>query len=204
MLKKLLLGALIMTNACFFAADASAAVKLGETAPSFTATDTKGQSVSLEALKGKTVVLEWTNYGCPFVRKHYDTQNMQALQKKYAADDLVWIGVMSSAESKEGFYKTNEEAQKAADGKKAYYSHLIRDADGKIGKMYGAATTPHMFIIDKDGALVYQGAIDDTPSADKATVETAKNYVSAALDEIKAGKKVSVSETKPYGCSVKY
>lgn len=204
MLKKLFLGALIVTNVCFLSADAFAAVTTGQPAPNFTATDTKGRSVSLDAFKGKTVVLEWTNYGCPFVRKHYDTGNMQALQAKYAGEDLVWIGINSGAEGKEGFYKTDGEQQKAADDKKAQYTHLIRDTDGTIGKLYGAATTPHMYIIDDKGTLVYQGAIDDTPSADKATVKTAKNYVTAALDALKDGKAIENSDTKPYGCSVKY
>lgn len=203
MFKKLLLGALIVA-ATLSASVAQAAVKVGAPAPQFSVTDTNGKAVDLNALKGETVVLEWVNYGCPFVRKHYDTMNMQGLQKKYASKDVIWVGVMSSAKGKEGYYDTDKAANDAAALKKAGYSHLVRDPKGTLGKLYGASVTPHMFIIDKTGTLVYQGAIDDTPSADKATVKTAKNYVSAALDELKAGKTITTAESKPYGCSVKY
>lgn len=204
MIKKLLLGALILSAATFSSFTAQAAVKTNAPAPAFSVTDTNGQSVDLAALKGKTVVLEWVNYGCPFVRKHYDTMNMQGLQKKYASKDVIWIGVISSAKGKEGYYDTDKAANDAAANKKASYTHLIRDPKGTLGKLYGASVTPHMFIIDKTGTLVYQGAIDDKSSADKATVKTAKNYVSAALDELKASKKITTAESKPYGCSVKY
>lgn len=185
---------------------AFAAVKVGEPAPTFVATDVNGQQVELGQLKGKTVVLEWTNYGCPFVRKHYDSGNMQSVQEKALAGDknLVWVGVISSAKGKEGYFATPEAAKAAAAKKKAHYSHLILDPKGDLGRLYGAATTPHMFIIDPTGTLVYQGAIDDTPSVDKATVKTAKNYVLAALASLKGGKPIATTESKPYGCAVKY
>ncbi len=201
MLKKLLL---MVALVCGVSAPALADPVVGKPAPTFIANDVTGKSVDLTALKGKTVVLEWTNYGCPFVRKHYDSGNMQKLQKDIVAKDVVWLTIMSSAEGKEGFYATDALAAKAAAGKKAASSHLIRDPKGAIGKLYGASTTPHMFVIDPKGVLVYKGAIDDMPSVDPATLKTAKNYVSAAVDEVLSGKTVTTAETQPYGCSVKY
>lgn len=200
-MKKLLLSALMT---CFLAAPAAADAVLGEAAPGFTAKDVTGEQVTLSDLKGKIVVLEWTNYGCPFVRKHYEAGAMQALQKKYAEKGVVWIGVNSGAEGKEGYYATDEEQAKAAAERKAAYTHLIRDTDGSLGKLYGAKTTPHMYVVDKEGILTYKGAIDDQPSVDPATLKTAKNYVSAAVDAALSGGKVDIAETQAYGCSVKY
>ena len=192
-----------MGSACFFSAPASA-LTVGAPAPDFTAKGVKGEEIKLENLKGKTVVMEWVNYGCPFVRKHYDTGNMQALQEKYISDETVWIGVISSAAGKEGYYETDALAMEAAESNKAKYTYLIRDAEGTLGKLYGATVTPHMFIIDKEGNLAYQGGIDDKPSADKDTVKVANNYVAAALDAMAAGEPIKEADTKPYGCSVKY
>ena len=203
MLKKLFLGALIMTNACFFAADASAAVKLGETAPAFTATDTKGQSVSLESLKGKTIVLEWTNYGCPFVRKHYDSGNMQKLQKEYTAKDVVWLSIISSAPGKQG-HLTPEQAKQTAEEKGAAPTAVLLDGDGTVGHLYEAKTTPHMYVVNPEGQLIYMGAIDSVKSPDPATIEGATNYVAQALEEAMAGKPVSTPDIHSYGCSIKY
>lgn len=201
MLKKMALTAALI---CGLAVPAFAAPVVGKPAPTFIANDVAGKSVDLTALKGKTVVLEWTNYGCPFVRKHYDAGNMQKLQKDAVAKDIVWITIMSSAEGKEGFYASDKLAADAAKGKNTASSHLIRDVKGEIGKLYGATTTPDMFVIDAKGVLVYKGAIDDMPSVDPATLKTAKNYVTAALEAVAAGKEVEEAETQPYGCSVKY
>lgn len=182
---------------------AMAAPEIGKPAPSFTATDTNGKSVALADLKGKTVVLEWTNHECPYVVKHYGSGNMQALQAETTKDGVVWVSIVSSAKDKEGNV-TAEEANKLIADQKALPSHKILDESGEIGKLYDAKTTPHMFVIDKDGILVYQGAIDDKSGFDQEEVKTAKNYVRAALVDLKAGKPVEVSSTKPYGCGVKY
>ena len=186
-----------------FAMPAHAAPEIGKPAPAFTLTDTHGKTHNLSDFTGKTVVLEWTNHECPFVRKHYDTQNMQDLQAKAAEDGVVWLTVVSSAEGKEGF-QTPEEANALIEKEGSKEAARLIDADGTAGTAYEAKTTPHMFIVDKEGTLVYMGAIDDNPSADKETAKTAKNYVTAALAEIKEGKPVTVSATKPYGCGVKY
>jgi peroxiredoxin len=182
---------------------AMAAPEIGQPAPAFTATDTNGKTVSLSDFKGKTVVLEWTNHECPFVVKHYKSGNMQALQAEAAKDDVVWISVVSSAKDKEGNV-TAEEANKIIADQKAVPAHKILDETGTIGKLYDAKTTPHMFVIDKNGVLAYAGAIDDKSGFDPEEVKTAKNYVRAALADLKAEKPVEVSSTKPYGCGVKY
>lgn len=195
---------LIAVLLCGLAGPALADAVVGEKAPDFTAKDVNGQQVTLSELKGKTVVLEWTNYGCPFVRKHYDSGHMQALQKKYTGKGVVWIGVNSGAKGKEGYFDSDEAQSKAAAAKKAAYTHLIRDPSGSLGKLYGAKATPHMYVIDKEGILAYKGAIDDQPSVDPDTLKSAKNYVSAALDAVLSGGKPETAETQAYGCSVKY
>jgi peroxiredoxin len=159
--------------------------------------------VKLSDLKGKFVVLEWTNNKCPFVKKHYDSENMQSLQKKYTGEGVVWISVNSSAEGKEGFVTDAEAAQIVKD-RGAAPSHVIRDPSGEIGHLYGAKTTPHMFIIDREGKVAYAGAIDDKPTANIADVQSANNYITKAFNELMANKPVSVSATHSYGCSVKY
>lgn len=181
--------------------DAAAAV--GQKAPDFTLTDSTGQPRSLASYKGKTVVLEWVNYNCPFVGKHYGSGNMQALQQKYTGKGVVWLSVNSSAPGKEGNFPPAEIEAKSKQRHAAMTAYLI-DADGTVGRSYGAKTTPHMFVIDAAGTVVYAGGIDDRPSTDQADVKTAKNYVSAALDEVLAGKPVSVPSSQPYGCGVKY
>ncbi|MBX3721658.1 MAG: thioredoxin family protein [Turneriella sp.] len=181
-----------------------AAVDTGAPAPAFTnVKDINGKSHNLADYKGKTVVLEWVNYDCPFVKKHYSSNNMQDLQRKYTAKGIVWLSVNSSAPGKEGNYSIAEWKQKSAERKVAANAILL-DPSGKTGKAYGAKTTPHMYIIDGAGVLQYQGAIDSTRSTDAADIKTSQNYVSSALDELAAGKPVSVKETKAYGCSVKY
>ena len=176
---------------------------VGLPAPDFKLTDTMGHEHTLSALKGKFVVLEWTNYDCPFVKKHYGSGNMQRLQKTYTAKDVVWLTVNSSAPGKQGNYppeKWNEMTKE----KSVAATAVLLDPDGKVGKLYGAKTTPHMYVINKEGVLIYKGAIDDKPTYDVESLEGAKNYVEAALDAAMAGKAVAIPETQAYGCSVKY
>lgn len=182
---------------------ASFALDLGRPAPDFKLKSASGKEVQLSSFKGKTVVLEWLNHGCPFVRKHYDSNNMQSLQKKYTSQNVIWLSVISSAPGKQG-YVDEAQAKKDIADNKAFATEVLLDTTGSVGKLYEAKTTPHMFVINKEGALVYQGAIDDKPDTDKTSVSIAKNYVSQALDEVIAGKKVSIPTTKSYGCSVKY
>lgn len=185
------------------AAAAGAKPQIGQPAPDFTGTDSNGKSWSLSSLRGKTVVLEWTNDGCPYVQKHYNSGNMQSLQKSATDEGVVWLSVISSAEGEQG-YVTGEEANKLTESRKAAPTAVILDPSGAIGHAYDAQTTPHMYIIDAGGKLVFMGGIDDKPTTDPASVKTAKNYVRAALDELKAGKPVTQAVTRPYGCSVKY
>lgn len=172
-------------------------------APMFSLTNQNGKKVTLESLKGKTVIMEWYNDGCPFVRKHYDSKNMQNLQKKYK-DKVVWVTVSSSAQGKQGHIADASAAQKLIKKEGAHMQHLLLDTNGEIGQLYAAKTTPQMFIIDPTGMVVYNGAIDSISSADKEDVAKAKNYVDLAMADIAAGKPVKISRTKPYGCSVKY
>ncbi len=180
-----------------------AKAKIGEKAPDFTLTDSKGKSHKLSDFKGKLVVLEWINFDCPFVKKHYDGNNMQNLQKKYTEKGAVWLSICSSSEGKQGNF-SKEEINKRIKEQKANMTAYLIDESGSVGEIYSAKTTPHMYIIDKDGKLVYAGAIDDKKSTNPDDVKTSKNYVSTALDELLEGKKVSTSVTQPYGCSVKY
>lgn len=181
---------------------AVAAPKVGQAAPEFSGMTSNGETVSLKDLSDKRVILEWTNHDCPYVRKHYETDNMQKLQKDTTGNGTVWLTVISSAPGKQG-YVSPEKANELTTSRGAAPSHVVLDPEGAIGKMYKAETTPHMYIIEK-GTLMYMGAIDDNPSASKKTVEGAKNYVRQALSEIDAGKPVSEPATKAYGCSVKY
>ncbi len=179
------------------------ATEVGEKAPDFEAKDVTGKVVKLADLKGKTVVLEWINFGCPFVKKHYGSGNMQKLQGTAADDSVVWITVNSAAEGKQG-YLAPDSAEPALSKEKWAGAHYIVDASGVIGKAYGAKVTPHMFVIDKEGVLVYNGAIDDKSTTKAEDVEGATNYVTQALAELAEGKEVSVPTSKPYGCGVKY
>lgn len=181
----------------------SAQVETGKPAPDFSLPGADGKTHSLAEFKGKYVVLEWTNHDCPFVKKHYSGGAMQALQKAYAAKGVVWLQIISSAPGKQG-YVTAAQALEINKEKGTAATATLLDPDGKVGKLYGAQTTPHMFIITPDGKLIYQGAIDDKASANPADVTAAKNYVSTALDEALAGKAVTTPATKSYGCSVKY
>lgn len=181
------------------------AVENGASAPDFTLPASEGGQITLSDYRGKYVVLEWLNHGCPFVKKHYDMdyQNMQALQREFTQEGVVWLSIISSAEGKQGFM-TAEEANEAVREKKASPTAVLLDSSGKVGRLYGAKTTPHMFIIDPGGMLIYQGAIDDQSSFRTATLKKANNYVRLALNEAMAGKPVSRPVTTPYGCSVKY
>jgi peroxiredoxin len=181
----------------------AAGVLVGKPAPKFSLTDTTGKKWNSEDLKGKIVVLEWFNHGCPFVKKHYDSGNMQKLQKEYTAKGVTWLSINSSAKGKQG-NATNAEHDKAVKEKNAAPTALLVDEDGTVGNAYFAKTTPDMYVINKKGIVVYAGAIDDKNGTEQSEIASAKNYVKAALDELLAGKTVTVAETKPYGCSVKY
>lgn len=185
------------------AATAHAAPVVGQPAPDFTVPDTAGTPVKLSDFRGKVVVLEWTNPGCPFVAKHYDSGNMQGLQKTWGAKDIVWLSISSTNPRSADYQKPD---QLAALWKKQGASPraLLMDDDGKVGRLYSARTTPHMYVIDPKGTLVYAGGIDDRRTTSVADVKTAKNYVTAALTEVTAGKPVSTPTATPYGCSVKY
>lgn len=200
------MNALLLALAVAMSAASSvsaAGIDTGLPAPDFTLPAQNGKSVKLSKQKGSWVVLEWFNPGCPFVKKHYGSKNMQGLQKKYAAKGVKWFSIDSSAPGKEG-HLTAKEAAETLKSLEMGSTALLLDPKGDVGRLYGAKTTPHMFVIDPKGVLVFMGGIDDTPSTDPADIAKARNHVSAALDEAMAGKKVSVPTTKPYGCSVKY
>lgn len=184
-------------------AGAAQAVTPGEAAPAFSAVDTHGSKVSLSDYSGKIVVLEWTNSGCPFVRKHYGSGNMQKLQKEATAEGVVWLTVVSSAPGNQG-YVTGQEADELTSSRSAAPTAVLLDPAGNLGHLYGARTTPHMFVIDPKGTLVYNGAIDSIASSDPADISKADNYVMDAIGAVKEGKAVSHPATPPYGCSVKY
>ena len=187
-----------------FAAGVLAAATVGEPAPAFTLTDINGTAHSLSDFKGKTVVLEWVNPECPFVMKHYDKSgNLPATQKAAAADGVVWLQVNSAATGKQGDFdaaKVKAWQEKNHVAATAY----LRDSDGKVGKAYGAKTTPHIFVINAEGTLVYNGGIDNKPSTDPKDIEGAENYAKSALASIKAGTPIAKATTQPYGCSIKY
>ncbi len=188
--------------ATLFSGTAFAAAIVGQAAPDFTVTDLAGKPVSLADYKGRTVVLEWHNFGCPFVQKHYRSGNMQSLQKKYGSD-VVWLAVNSTNKGSSDWTEATKLTRQLQEFGAAPARYLVDDP-GSVGMAYGAKTTPHMYIIDPSGKVVYNGAIDDKRSTNVEDVKIAKNYVVAALDELKAGKPVSVATTNPYGCTVKY
>jgi peroxiredoxin len=195
----LLLAALALAATPVLAAPAV----VGQAAPSISVTDTSGKTVSLADFKGQTVVLEWVNPGCPYVRKHYDSASMHGTQKAATNQSVVWLSVNSTHPSHTDYKKPADmaawmKAQRAA------ASATLMDSDGKLGRAYGARTTPHLYIVNAKGTLVYAGGIDDKPSASPADVRTAKNYVNAALADMSANQPVAQASTRPYGCSVKY
>lgn len=204
MSKKLFLSALSLT---IFLAPLSAHCATeqgaGAVAPEFTAKDSTGADVSLKDLKGKIVVLEWFNPNCPFVKKFYSNGDMQRFQKEAAAKGVVWLTVSSSASGKSG-HLNQETAAKTKEELSMNSKALVLDADGTIGKAYGARTTPHLFVVDATGKIAYAGAIDSTPSTDSSDIAGATNYVTSAIDALIAGKPVQTASTEPYGCSVKY
>ena len=176
---------------------------VGSAAPGFSLPDAKGQTHSLSQYKGKYVVLEWFNPECPFVKKHYGSGNMQKLQDQYTSKGVVWLTIDSNAPGTEGNI-TPEQAQKISASWKTHETALLLDPEGKVGRAYGAKNTPNMVIINPDGKIAYEGAIDSKASPNPADIPSSTNYVKAALDESLAGKSVSTPQTKPYGCSVKY
>lgn len=172
-------------------------------APDFSLPGADGKTYALADYRGRYVVLEWLNHGCPFVRKHYDSGNMQALQARATDEDVVWLSVVSSAPGKQG-HDSAEGHLATAGGKTAAPMAILLDESGEVGKAYGARTTPHMYVVDPHGELIYRGAIDDRPSTDRSDIEGAHNYVLAALSAARAGEPVDPASTQPYGCAVKY
>lgn len=176
---------------------------VGQPAPDFSATDLAGKPVKLSDFRGKYVVLEWINPECPYVRRHYDSGNMPSLQKEAAAKGVAWLAVNSTSQAS-GEYYTPEQMARWLRDKGAAPTATLLDETGKVGRAYGARTTPHMYIVDPQGKLVYAGAIDDKRSASLAETKNANNHVRAALNEALAGRAITTSATSPYGCSVKY
>ena len=179
------------------------ALKPGDPAPDFKGVDSNGKTQTLAQYRGKYVVLEWANKGCPFEQKHYKSGNMERLQREWTSKGVVWLSVISSAPGQDG-YVTPPEENDYLRTMKAAPTAAILDPSGTIGRLYSAKTTPDMFVIDPQGKLVYEGAIDDQPTPDPASLNGAKNYVSAALEASMAGRPVEVPVTRSYGCSVKY
>jgi peroxiredoxin len=197
MTRSALFAALVMT------ATLAWAVRVGEPAPDFTATDSNGQVHHLSDYRGKFVVLEWTNRGCPYTRKHYESGNMQRLQQEWTAKGVIWLTVLSSAPGKQG-YMTAADENAYLKQENAHPTAALLDPTGALGRLYDAKTTPDMYVINPQGVLVYDGAIDDRPTTDVADIQGAKNYLNEALEEAMSGKPVSDPVTRPYGCSVKY
>ena len=179
------------------------AQRVGEAAPEFQATDSNGQAHKLSQYRGKFVVLEWHNNGCPYTRKHYESDNMQRLQKEWTGRGVVWFTVISSAPEQQG-YVTAQQENDYLKRMNAVPTAALLDPQGDVGRLYSAKTTPHMFIINPAGVLIYDGAIDSKPTTDQADIASAKNYVSEALAEAMSGKPVTTPTSRPYGCSVKY
>jgi len=200
---KQFLTSIFVAFAVLIALPAAWAAQVGQPAPEFTATDSNGQVHTLSQYRGKFVVLEWTNRGCPYTQKHYNSGNMQRLQREWTSRGVIWLTVVSSAPGKQGYVTASEENAYLKQANAAPTAVLL-DPTGALGHLYDAKTTPHMFIINPQGTLIYNGAIDDRPTTDVADVNGAKNYVSAALGEATAGKPVGTPTSRPYGCSVKY
>ena len=182
---------------------AIAGPQVGSQAPDFRLTDANGAAVTLGQFKGKVVVLEWNNPGCPYVKKHYESGNMQKTQAAAKRDGVVWLSINSGAPGKQG-HMNGAEAKAFVAAQKAQPTAYLLDPQGIAGKRYGAVTTPHMYIVDRAGKLVYAGGIDDKATANKADLAGARNHVLAALGDLKAGKAISVASSRPYGCTVKY
>ena len=194
---------LVFCSWALCATPAAAEAVVGKPAPDFEAKDDSGKTVKLSDFKGKIVVLEWTSNECPVVKKHYDSGNMQRLQKLATAEGIIWLSVDSSGMKRRG-YMDGPAAKAWVAGRRASPTDFLIDASGAVGHLYGAKTTPHMFIIDKNGTVAYAGAIDSIPSANPKDIDKAINFVQSALNELKAGKPIKIAETKSYGCGIKY
>jgi len=181
----------------------AAEAKVNEAAPDFTLTDTQGNSHNLSDFKGRYVVLEWINHGCPFVKKHYSKGHMQAFQKELADKEIVWLTICSSAKGEQGHMSSEDWNKKNAEIGAVPAAVLI-DEDGSVGKKYGAKVTPHMYVINPEGVLIYQGAIDDKRSTESDDIANSENYVRSAVEQSMAGQAVAKQQTQPYGCTVKY
>ena len=201
MIKKLITTALFTLS--LVSANALAKVSIDAPAPDFTLQDKNGKQVSLSDFKGKHVVLEWTNHLCPYVKKHYESNNMQALQQKYTEQDVVWLSIISSAPGKQGYVEADE-AKALTESRNASPSHVLFDPEGDVGKAYSAKTTPHMYIIDPEGDLVYAGGIDSIKSAYPADIPKAEAFFDLAMAADLKGEKIAKPLTPPYGCSIKY
>ena len=193
-----LAGGLVLPAVSF-----ASTAKVGSPAPAFSLTSSTGPTVNLADHRGKTVELEWTNHDCPYVRKHYETQNMQGLQKEAAGQGIVWLTIISSAPGTQGHVSAGQ-ANELTKTRSAVPAAVLFDPTGVTGKAYGATNTPHMYVVTRDGVLVYAGAIDDRPTSRRSDVEGAKNYVRAALAAVAAGQPVKVPVTRAYGCTIKY
>jgi alkyl hydroperoxide reductase subunit AhpC len=202
-MQKKLIPAIGLVVAVLFVFVSARAARVGEKAPDFTATDSNGKVHKLSDYAGKIVVLEWHNNGCPYTRKHYDSGNMQRLQREWTGRGVIWLTVISSAPGKQG-YVTAAQENDYLKKTNAVPTAALLDPSGQLGRLYLAKTTPQIFIIDPAGNLIYNGAIDDRPTSDQSDISGAKNYASQALEEVLAGKPVSIATTRPYGCSVKY
>jgi len=202
-LGRILAAAALLCSLSLCSTDVAASVTIGMPAPAFVATDSNGGTVTLSALKGKTVVLEWSNDGCPFVRKQYRSGNMQSLQKAFTAQGVVWLTVISSAPGRQG-YVNGAQANRLSRERNAAPSAVLLDPQGELGHIYDAKTTPHVFVIDKNGGLVYSGGVDSIDSTDPSDISKAVPYLKNALTETLANRSVTMPLTRPYGCSVKY
>jgi len=180
-----------------------AAPSVGQTAPDFSLSDTQGKTVRLSDYRGSHVVLEWVNPGCPYVRKHYNSANMQGTQKEATAQGVVWLAI-NSTENASGDYLAPEQMDRWMQTQKASATRTLMDEDGTVGKAYGARTTPHMYIVDPKGRLIYAGGIDSVPSSRIDDIKTAVNYVKQGVREALAGQPLAAATTRPYGCSIKY
>jgi hypothetical protein len=202
-MKQMLAAFTAFTALAVIACTDSSAQVVGRPAPNFTLADANGRSVSLSDFRGRTVVLEWNNPGCPFVQKHYGSGNMQRTQAAAAQAGAVWLTINSGAPGKQG-HMNGAEANAFLARSEARPAHYLLDPGGDVGRAYGARTTPHMYIVNGTGSLVYAGAIDDRPTANPADIDGARNHVLAALSDLRAGRAVSVATSRPYGCTVKY
>jgi peroxiredoxin len=202
-MKPYIAAALVASGLAWIAAGALANVAAGTAAPDFTLTDIHGKPQTLSAYKGKYVVLEWFNSECPFVQKHYESGNMQSLQKKYGEKGVVWLTINSTSTDSSN-YRSPAQSQDIVKSWKIASAALMLDVEGKVGHAYGARTTPHMWVIDPAGKVIYAGGIDDRATFRTSDVKDARNFVAAALDESMAGKAVTTAAATPYGCSVKY